>query len=116
MILLPVLLITFHATDVPATVRRRAAAAYEKAHNCKLSASLSVRVPGEDVIITIPSTVVYATGAILPAGAPIPVLDIAMVVRRSVFSDAAQNWNRRSRALRSMEIRSLEIDSESTER
>lgn len=60
---------------IPAQILHRTAALYEKLQSFNLTASLSVKVPGQDGIITMKQEQIYATGAMLPVDAPVPVLD-----------------------------------------
>ncbi|MGA2156217.1 MAG: TlpA disulfide reductase family protein [Bryobacteraceae bacterium] len=86
---LPVMLLASGAADDASAVLHGTAAAYEKASSFELTASLTVKVPRQDVLITTAQTAVYAAGAMLPADAPIPVLEIEAVGGSLVYRNSA---------------------------
>jgi len=73
----------------PAAMLRPIAAVYEKMRSFEITASLSFKVPGRDLIVTSGQTAYYAGPAMLPADAPIPELDAMMVGGRSLFRNGA---------------------------
>lgn len=87
---MPIALLAFYAaTGDPAELLRRTAAVYEEARSFELAASLSVKVPGEDLVITTGQTAVYAGAAMLPADAPVPILQIGTVGGKLIFRNSA---------------------------
>lgn len=76
MFAVPALLLAFYAAADPAEVLRRTAETYANLQSFELSASLTVKVPGQDLLITTHQGEIYATGAMLPADAPVPLLVI----------------------------------------
>jgi peroxiredoxin len=96
MIALPVVLLAFFATNDPVEVLHRTAAVYENLRSFELAASLSVKVPGQDLTLTTEQTAIYATGVMLPADAPVPVLQFSMVGASPVIRNRAGQvvkWN-----------------------
>ncbi len=84
-----VALLASFAAEQPAEVLHRTAAIYEKARSFEFSASLTVSVPGQDVVITLKQTGVYATAAMLPPDAPVPLLELGTVGGLPVYHDRA---------------------------
>jgi peroxiredoxin len=80
--------VTQQAGD-PAAVLRRVAAAYEKLRSFEITASLSLKVPGQDVTVTTGQSAYYASPAMLPADAPIPLLETTILDGRPVFRNSA---------------------------
>jgi peroxiredoxin len=88
-VLLPVAPVAVSGTEDASEVLERTAAAYEKARSFELTASLTVKVPGKDVIITTTQRAAYAAGAMLPADAPVPVLSVGTAGGPTVFRNSA---------------------------
>ncbi len=88
-VLLPGALVAVSGGEDASEALRQTAAVYEKARSFEVSASLTVKVPGKDVIITLAQTSVHAAGTMLPADAPVPVLDIARVGGPVVYRNSA---------------------------
>jgi len=86
---LAVVLLAFYAAGDPAEVLLRSAAFYERVRSFELIASLSFKVPARDVIVTTGQTAIYAAGEMLPADAPLPVLQIGTVGGRPVYRNSA---------------------------
>jgi len=79
MIALQVVLLAFLGVDDPIQVLHRTAEVYEGLGSFEIHASLSFKVPNQDIVVTTRETAYYASSSMLPVDAPVPVLNLGRV-------------------------------------
>lgn len=92
MLSLAFLLIAIFANDDPSEILRRTAKTYENLKSFELSKSLTIKVPGQDIIVSFQSTQlteIYANSIMLPADSPVPVLESTVVKGFPVYLNSA---------------------------